>query len=117
MSKLIALPPYAVLVLVIRAETEGPHVDINVSEEWWAGASKEHRKAAFIAAVDALGRAGARVIPEEFGPGAERELEAMQHRDDHLPIDKYGQPITTGMCAVCGLTVPPSTPEDSGESK
>ena len=75
--KAVNLPSDAVLVLVTRATETGPHVDVHVSEEWWAGASKDHRKAVFMAALQALGAAGGRVIPEEFGGEAGRPVEKM----------------------------------------
>lgn len=64
--KTLALPSDAVFVLVARAQERGPQIDINVSEEWWAGASKDYRKAVFVATIEALGRTGGQVIPEEF---------------------------------------------------
>jgi hypothetical protein len=64
--KNVQLPSDAVLVLIARANEKGPQVDVHVSEEWWAGASKDHRKALFMGALESLGRVGAQVIPEEF---------------------------------------------------
>lgn len=79
MKKHIDLQSDTVFVLMIRAQVKGPHVDIMVDKEWWAGASKDHRRGAFIAAVEACGIAGARIIPEEFnGEASMRDLDAVQ---------------------------------------
>ena len=77
MSKTIEVPSDGVLILVARATEDGPHVDIMLSQEWWAAAAKDHRKALFEAALTVIGQAGQRVIPEEFGPEAQRDLEPM----------------------------------------
>ena len=78
----IQLSPRAVLVLVASANDDGPHVDININQEWWATAHKDHRKALFIACIEATGAMGQRVIPEEFSVSAMRPLDKIPDPPD-----------------------------------
>lgn len=75
--KSVEFPSDSVLVIVARALPDGPKIDAHVNAEWWQAAGKDHRKALFVAAVTALGELGNRVIPEEFGPDAMRDLERL----------------------------------------
>lgn len=75
--KSVDLPSDSVLVLVVAARPSGPHVDININTEWWEAAGKDHRKAVFMAGLEALGRLGNRVIPEEFSEEATRPLDPL----------------------------------------
>jgi hypothetical protein len=75
--KKIDFPSDAVLVAVARAKEKGPWIDIHVSEEWWAAASKDHRKALFMKLLQSIGEVGNRVIPEEFSEEAGRPIDPL----------------------------------------